>query len=64
MKTAVFKDSGTLSCRGEVASNYAAGDEVTIMNEFNEDIYEVMIMHGESRGMIAYINKEMLELND
>lgn len=62
MKTAVFKESGTLSCRGDVASSYASGDEVSIMQEYNDDIYEVMIMQGDSRGTIAYINKDMLEL--
>jgi hypothetical protein len=62
MKAAVFKESGTLSCRGEVASSYSAGDIVSILDEFNEDIYEVMIMEGNSRGTIAYINKDMLEL--
>lgn len=62
MQASVFKQSGTLSCRGEEASSYSAGDMVSILKEFNEDIYEVMIIEGDSKGTYAYINKDMLEI--
>ncbi len=54
-----FKADGELATRGEFVSSYSKGDEVKVLKE-EESLLQVVIMTGDSKGKVAYIDANLV----
>lgn len=57
-----FVKDGTIYSRGETVCSYKAGEKVKILEEYNEELVNIIILEGEGRGMIMYAERELLKL--
>lgn len=46
---------------GEEVSHYSVGDKVTILEEFSEDLVQVVIKEGVSKGELVTVEKSYLD---